>query len=128
MPWLTALAGYVAPLFLVLSPVFSYSDQAISMYRSKSSAGFSLDIPLIMLVASMLRSVCREGLLLVDCPLTMSRLQNILLPRRTVRRCLACPILPHGSGPADRPQNCPGSPTITNIEGRGCGDAVCWRT
>lgn len=62
MPWLTALAGYVAPLFLVLSPVFSYSDQAVSMYRSKSSAGFSLDIPLIMLVASMLRSVCREGL------------------------------------------------------------------
>ncbi|KAB5563334.1 PQ loop repeat protein [Coniochaeta sp. 2T2.1] len=55
MSWLATLAGYVAPLFLVLSPVFSYSDQAISMYRNKSSAGFSLDIPLIMLVASMLR-------------------------------------------------------------------------
>lgn len=55
MRWLTTLAGYVAPLFLVLSPVFSYSDQAISMYRNKSSAGFSLDIPLIMLVASLLR-------------------------------------------------------------------------
>jgi hypothetical protein len=55
MRWLTSFAGYAAPLFLVLSPVFSYSDQAISMYRNKSSAGFSLDIPLIMLVASMLR-------------------------------------------------------------------------
>lgn len=55
MRWLTTLAGYVAPLFLVLSPVFSYSDQAISMYRNRSSAGFSLDIPLIMLVASLLR-------------------------------------------------------------------------
>jgi hypothetical protein len=55
MRWLATLAGYVAPLFLVLSPVFSYSDQAVSMHRSKSSAGFSLDIPLIMLVASMFR-------------------------------------------------------------------------
>lgn len=63
MRWLASLAGYVAPLFLVLSPVFSYSDQVVSMYRNKSSAGFSLDIPLIMLVASMLRSVCPQDFL-----------------------------------------------------------------
>ncbi|POS75306.1 hypothetical protein DHEL01_v206307 [Diaporthe helianthi] len=55
MRWLTSLAGYVAPIFLILSPVLSYSDQAMSMHRNKSSAGFSLDIPLIMLIASMFR-------------------------------------------------------------------------
>lgn len=57
MRWLTSLAGYVAPIFLILSPVLSYSDQAMSMHRNKSSAGFSLDIPLIMLIASMFRCV-----------------------------------------------------------------------
>ncbi|CAK7213082.1 hypothetical protein SCUCBS95973_001680 [Sporothrix curviconia] len=55
MAFLTTLAGYAAPLFLVMSPIFSYGDQAVSMNRKRSSAGFSLDIPLIMLVASFLR-------------------------------------------------------------------------
>ncbi|KAI1339064.1 hypothetical protein F5Y15DRAFT_384698 [Xylariaceae sp. FL0016] len=55
MGFFTALAGYAAPMFLILSPILSYSDQAISMHRAKSSAGFSLDIPLIMLVASIFR-------------------------------------------------------------------------
>ncbi|CAK7563448.1 MAG: hypothetical protein SEPTF4163_001317 [Sporothrix epigloea] len=55
MALLTTLAGYVAPLFLVMSPILSYGDQAVSMNRKRSSAGFSLDIPLIMLVASLLR-------------------------------------------------------------------------
>ncbi|PHH71282.1 hypothetical protein CDD80_5391 [Ophiocordyceps camponoti-rufipedis] len=53
--WLAACAGYVAPLFIVMSPILSYGDQAMSMHRAKSSAGFSLDIPLIMLVASFFR-------------------------------------------------------------------------
>jgi hypothetical protein len=57
MGWLTTLLGYLTPAFLILSPVLSYSDQAYSMYRTRSSAGFSLDIPLIMLVASLLRLV-----------------------------------------------------------------------
>jgi hypothetical protein len=57
MGWLTTLSGYLTPAFLILSPVISYSDQAYSMYRARSSAGFSLDIPLIMLVASLLRLV-----------------------------------------------------------------------
>lgn len=60
MQWLASLAGFCAPLFLVLSPILSYSDQALSMHRNKSSAGFSLDIPLIMLVASLFR--CGEAL------------------------------------------------------------------
>lgn len=55
MRWLTSFAGYCAPLFLIMSPILSYSDQAFSMHRNKSSAGFSLDIPLIMLVASFFR-------------------------------------------------------------------------
>lgn len=61
MRWLTSLAGYVAPIFLILSPVLSYSDQAMAMHRNKSSAGFSLDIPLIMLIASMFRYGASES-------------------------------------------------------------------
>jgi solute carrier family 66, member 2 len=57
MRWLNAFMGFAAPVFLILSPVLSYSDQAISMHKNKSSSGFSLDIPLIMLVASLLRYV-----------------------------------------------------------------------
>ena len=52
---LTALVDYIAPIFLIASPITSYADQIVSIHRSKSSAGFSLDIPLIMLVASILK-------------------------------------------------------------------------
>ncbi|KAI0157804.1 hypothetical protein GGR57DRAFT_55977 [Xylariaceae sp. FL1272] len=55
MGWFTSLTGVIAPVFLITSPILSYADQALSMRRLKSSAGFSLDIPLIMLVASMFR-------------------------------------------------------------------------
>ncbi|KAI5461200.1 hypothetical protein BGZ63DRAFT_229530 [Mariannaea sp. PMI_226] len=55
MGWLTDLTGVLAPFFIIMSPILSYADQIISMHRSKTSAGFSLDIPLIMLVASLLR-------------------------------------------------------------------------
>lgn len=55
MGWLATLTGWLAPAFIILSPVLSYGDQAISMQRNKTSAGFSLDIPLIMLVASLFR-------------------------------------------------------------------------
>lgn len=55
MSWFTAFIGFLAPLFIALSPVLSYGDQALAMHRAKSSSGFSLDIPLIMLVASFLR-------------------------------------------------------------------------
>jgi len=40
---------------LITSPLTSYSDQIYSIHKNKSSAGFSLDIPLIMLVASILK-------------------------------------------------------------------------
>ncbi|RYP09033.1 hypothetical protein DL764_001529 [Monosporascus ibericus] len=55
MGFFTTLTGYAAPMFLIMSPIVTYTDQAMSMYRLKSSAGFSLDIPLIMLVASICR-------------------------------------------------------------------------
>ena len=59
MGLIATVTGYVAPIFLVLSPILSYPDQVISMYRKRSSAGFSLDIPLIMLVASICRFALR---------------------------------------------------------------------
>lgn len=43
------------PDSLIASPVTSYADQIVSIHRNKSSDGFSLDIPLIMLVASTLK-------------------------------------------------------------------------
>lgn len=55
MAWLATLVGYLAPVFVILSPVLSYGDQALAMHRSGSSGGFSLDIPLIMLIASFFR-------------------------------------------------------------------------
>ncbi|KAK0739571.1 hypothetical protein B0T21DRAFT_362886 [Apiosordaria backusii] len=83
MSWLTALSGYLTPAFLVLSPLLSYSDQAYSMHRAKSSAGFSLDIPLIMLVASLLRIFYYPGakfdIALLIQSLVMTAMQVILL-------------------------------------------------
>ncbi|TKA72748.1 hypothetical protein B0A49_04587 [Cryomyces minteri] len=49
------LITHISPVFLVTSPVTSYADQIYSIHKSRSSAGFSLDIPLIMLVASILK-------------------------------------------------------------------------
>lgn len=47
--------AHIAPVFIVTSPVTSYADQIWSMNKNRSSAGFSLDIPLIMLVSSILK-------------------------------------------------------------------------
>jgi hypothetical protein len=40
---------------LITSPITSYADQIYSIHQTRSSAGFSLDIPLIMLLASFLK-------------------------------------------------------------------------
>ncbi|KAL6243625.1 hypothetical protein RBB50_009618 [Rhinocladiella similis] len=53
--FLSIVVDYFAPAFLVLSPITSYADQIASIHRKKTSDGFSLDIPLIMLVASILK-------------------------------------------------------------------------
>ncbi|KAF8861176.1 hypothetical protein BDZ45DRAFT_800144 [Acephala macrosclerotiorum] len=52
---LSCIMGAIAPIFIIISPITSYADQTYSIHRTKSSAGFSMDIPLIMLVASLLR-------------------------------------------------------------------------
>ena len=49
--------SHIAPIFIVTSPVTSYADQIWSINKNHSSAGFSLDIPLIMLVASITKYV-----------------------------------------------------------------------
>jgi hypothetical protein len=51
--WVVVIAGYLAPAFITASPFLSYGDQAYTMWKRKSSAGFSLDIPLVMLFASL---------------------------------------------------------------------------
>ncbi|KAH7396417.1 PQ loop repeat protein [Pyrenochaeta sp. MPI-SDFR-AT-0127] len=55
MGFINEIVKNVAPIFIATSPITSYGDQIYSMHRTRSSAGFSLDIPLIMLVASILK-------------------------------------------------------------------------
>ncbi|GME33608.1 Pq loop repeat protein [Neofusicoccum parvum] len=55
MGFFSAIVTHIAPAFIVTSPITSYADQIYSIHRTRSSAGFSLDIPLIMLVASILK-------------------------------------------------------------------------
>ncbi|KAF1962499.1 hypothetical protein CC80DRAFT_531364 [Byssothecium circinans] len=53
--YINAVVTSIAPIFIATSPITSYADQIYNMHRTRSSAGFSLDIPLIMLVASILK-------------------------------------------------------------------------
>jgi hypothetical protein len=57
MTFTTFITGFIAPVFIIISPITSYADQTYAIHRTRSSAGFSLDIPLIMLVSSILRYV-----------------------------------------------------------------------
>lgn len=57
MGFISWLITHIAPIFIITSPVTSYADQIYAIHSTKSSAGFSLDIPLIMLLASTLKSV-----------------------------------------------------------------------
>ncbi|KAG5990005.1 hypothetical protein E4U54_004193 [Claviceps lovelessii] len=103
MSWLTALAGFAAPFFIIMSPIISYGDQIMAMHRSKSSAGFSLDIPLIMLVASLLRifywpGAKFDGSLLVQS-LIMVVVQVILLKIALEHRPLPATKGGEGSAP-----------------------------
>lgn len=50
-----ALVSIICGSFLVLSPVTSYLDTVLSIYKTKSSAGFSLDVCGIMLISSILK-------------------------------------------------------------------------
>jgi solute carrier family 66, member 2 len=77
------LVNLAAPVFLIVSPITSYADQILSMHRQRSSAGFSLDIPLIMLSASILKVFywpgARFDLSLLVQALVMLAVQTILL-------------------------------------------------
>lgn len=55
--------NHIAPAFIVTSPVTSYADQTWSIHKNRSSAGFSLDIPLIMLVSSITKYVHTASIL-----------------------------------------------------------------
>ncbi|KAJ4293373.1 hypothetical protein N0V90_008656 [Kalmusia sp. IMI 367209] len=55
MGFINDIVTSIAPIFIATSPITSYADQIYSIHRTRSSAGFSLDIPLIMLVASILK-------------------------------------------------------------------------
>ncbi|RKF59144.1 putative membrane protein [Erysiphe neolycopersici] len=77
------VTNVVAPTFIIISPITSYADQTYSIYRNRCSAGFSLDIPLIMLVASILRIFYYPGakfdVSLLIQSITMIIIQLVLL-------------------------------------------------
>lgn len=75
------IVQHLAPIFIVTSPVTSYADQIWSVSKSRSSAGFSLDIPLIMLVSSLLKYVSTSHPLFC---LTAHPVQTLLLAWRTI--------------------------------------------
>lgn len=52
---LSSSVNLIAPIFIITSPITSYADQIYQIHRTRSSAGLSLDIPLIMLVSSILK-------------------------------------------------------------------------
>ena len=68
---------------LMISPLTSYTDQIFSINRTRTSAGFSLDIPLIMLTASILKIFywpgARYDLTLLIQAIVMVAVQGVLL-------------------------------------------------
>ena len=67
----------------MISPLTSYTDQIFSINRTRTSAGFSLDIPLIMLTASILKIFywpgARYDLTLLIQAIVMVAVQGVLL-------------------------------------------------
>ena len=67
----------------MFSPLTSYTDQILSIIRTRTSAGFSLDIPLIMLTASILKIFywpgARYDFTLLVQAIIMVAVQSILL-------------------------------------------------
>jgi len=68
---------------LIFSPLLSYTDQILAIHRTRTSAGFSLDIPLIMLSASILKIFyypgARYDIALLIQAIVMTFVQLILL-------------------------------------------------
>lgn len=78
---------------MILSPFTSYTDQILSIRRSGTSAGFSLDIPLIMLCASILKIFywpgARYDVALLVQALIMVAVQIVLLKVRVMEVILS---------------------------------------
>ncbi|MCJ1402220.1 hypothetical protein MMC11_005440 [Xylographa trunciseda] len=83
MAILSRMISAFAPIFLILSPITSYTDQILAIHRTRTSAGFSLDIPLIMLSASLLKIFYWPGkrydLSLLVQAVIMLAMQSVLL-------------------------------------------------
>ncbi|MCJ1392924.1 hypothetical protein MMC18_005796 [Xylographa bjoerkii] len=83
MAILSRMISVFAPIFLILSPITSYTDQILAIHRTRTSAGFSLDIPLIMLSASILKIFywpgARYDLSLLVQAVIMLAVQSVLL-------------------------------------------------
>lgn len=83
MAFVATLISSFTPLFLIFSPLTSYTDQILSIHRNRTSAGFSLDIPLIMLTASILKIFywpgARYDLALLTQAVIMVAVQVVLL-------------------------------------------------
>ena len=103
---------------IVVSPITSYTDQILSIHRGRSSSGFSLDIPLIMLLSSFLRIFywlgARFSVALLSQSLIMIAMQLILLQTALLHRprpsSLSTPFAPALSStalasPGKRPYN-----------------------
>ena len=83
---------------LITSPITSYAHQILSIHRDRTSAGFALEIPLIMLTASIMKYVTCSMVIssgvtgLVFKKLNIPQIahdlhtaQNLLLARCTLR-------------------------------------------
>lgn len=115
MEYIRTTVAYLAPCFIMMSPIISYTDQALSMHRNKASGGFSLDIPLIMLVASFLR--CASSLRRRFRRKANRSPQDRLLARRAIRYELADTVNSHGGHASTPAQDRPRPPTVAVNKG-----------
>ncbi|KAF2140201.1 uncharacterized protein K452DRAFT_230986 [Aplosporella prunicola CBS 121167] len=110
MGFFSAAIKSIAPIFIMTSPVTSYADQIYSIHKNRSSGGFSLDIPLIMLLASILKIFYWFGahfaLSLLTQAILMIIMQCLLLHvALTHRPPSAAHHTPFAPAPAPRPYN-----------------------
>ena len=92
-----------------MSPIMSYADQIYSIHRTKTSAGFSMDIPLIMLVASIFKCVRVPLRGLVAGQLANGALlKGVLLVRLILFTSAAAASDKHDWGSDNPAEGCPG--------------------
>lgn len=117
MTLLSWVVKHIAPVFIVTSPVTSYADQIWSISKTRSSKGFSLDIPLIMLVSSILKygfpyshSIPVNLYTYNTCMSLTPRNQALLLVWRPLRHAPPDPSGQHDSRPATAAARRPAAP------------------